>query len=118
MLFPGLRADDLQLLIGEIDSGLQLSQQGKQFVLNRGYFFLEFTFQQLVGLNQGLITLGLEQFDDPFGLGQIDAAVQEGPEGKFTGFGQTGPGFRTRFRIFFRTRGPLWQLISTRSSRV
>ena len=104
-MIPDLGAEISQFLIGEIDSGLQLSQQGKQVVLNRDYFFLEFTFQQSVGLNQGLIALGLEQFNDGLGLGQIDAAVQEGPQGELAGFGQTGPLAQDQISGFFSGPG-------------
>ena len=90
MLQDGRVGSDGDVVFGEIDAGFEQRDQLHQLLLDRLQAFRERAFELLggdLGLEEGL---RVDQVADRFGLGEVEASVEEGAHGEFAGFGEAG----------------------------
>src|SRR5713101_4033760 len=88
---------DGDVVLGEIDAGLEQGDQVDQFLLDGLEAIGERAFELLggdLGLKQGL---RVDQVADGFGLGKVEASVEKGSHGEFTGLGETGAAGKREF---------------------
>ena len=87
-----LAGHDGDVIFGEIHAGFEQGDELYQLLLDWLYAVGQCAFKLLrrnFGLEQGL---RINQIADGFGLGEIDAAVQEGAHGEFAGLSQARSG--------------------------
>ena len=87
-----LAGHDGDVIFGEIHAGFEEGDEFYQLLLDWLYAVGQCAFKLLrrnFGLEQGL---RINQIADGFGLGEIDAAVQEGAHGEFAGLSQARSG--------------------------
>ena len=82
---------DHAVVLGEVDSGLDAGQKIDDGVSDRLDPSGEFSLQAVDGGGKSFGCLCRDQVEDGFGLGEIEAAVQEGPLREFPSLGRARP---------------------------
>ena len=82
--------DIFQVFFRIIDGDFQAGNEVRQIMAHGTDDFRQPPFKLIDGTGQALAALGLDDIHDGFGLGQIDAAIDEGTLRKFSGIGHAG----------------------------
>jgi hypothetical protein len=83
---------DADVVLGEVDAGFKQRDEFEEFGLDGGEAAGDGALC-LAGGYAGLVERGgVDEVADGFGLGKVDASVDEGAEGEFAGFGETRSG--------------------------
>ena len=83
---------DRNVVFSEIDAGLEHSDQLNQPLFHWLQALGQSAFELLGGDLRLVKRLGVDQIADRFGLGEIDAAMEEGAHGELSGLGETCSG--------------------------
>jgi hypothetical protein len=87
----GLR-EEVDVVFGEVDTGFDCGEEAYKLLFYWGYLTGKRA-AQLLGGDAGLVEGGgFDEIVDGFGLGEVEAAGEEGALGKFAGFGEAGAG--------------------------
>ncbi len=89
--------EDLHILIGKIDGHLDQGAHLEETTADGIDPAIQRPGQLLLGEIDAFSGLGGENVDHRLGLGQIDAAIEEGPLGEFAGGGENGAAGENEF---------------------